>query len=499
MSSARMARERSRSPRRDAHHRAPGALPLADLLLERGILDERSAELLRRAPRRAAEDVLLALGPDVRNPSAFVTRKLAPRHPGGEQQQPPAGAGAPPSLLQAPGGGAAAALAPLLPPQAWAAAPFSCPPPAAGAGEVILVHCNGLARPLLWRSQAGAAAELLAWGVLDEGSADFLAKAPEREAREIVASLGPDVRNPSAFVTRKIRELLREGPPGLDAPPPGMVDTIPFHHNGALLTLQWFSKEQALGDLVRSGVLDEGSADFLMKAPEQEVKDIIASLGPEVRNPSAFVTRKVRELLGGGGPPPQELPRGAGGGGGGGGGGQTLVIHHSGAALALEWHSAEQAIGQLAAWGVLDEGSAEFLGKVPEEVARDIVSSLGPEVRNPSAFVTRKVKAALQSEASPRLAEQASMANFRGAHEAPADEEPYAVTIYHNGARLAVPWHSQLQALEELVAQKILDQRSADFLAKLPEQTARDIVASIGPDVRNPSAFVTKEARKLQS
>jgi len=363
----------------------------------------------------------------------------------------------------------------------------------------VLVHRNGAPVQLPWASRDQAVECLVSWGVLDEGSADFLCKVPEHEARQIVSSLGPDVRNPSAFVTRKIRELLREGPPGLDAPPPGMVDTIPFHHNGALLTLQWFSKEQALGDLVRSGVLDEGSADFLMKAPEQEVKDIIASLGPEVRNPSAFVTRKVRELLGGGGPPPQELPRGAGGGGGGGGGGQTLVIHHSGAALALEWHSAEQAIGQLAAWGVLDEGSAEFLGKVPEEVARDIVSSLGPEVRNPSAFVTRKVKAALQSEASPRLAEQASMANFRGAHEAPADEEPYAVTIYHNGARLAVPWHSQLQALEELVAQKILDQRSADFLAKLPEQTARDIVASIGPDVRNPSAFVTKEARKLQS
>jgi len=575
------ARERSRSPRLDAHHTS-SAFPLADFLHERGILDERSVEFLKKTPRKAAEDVLLSLSPEVRNPSAFVTRKLAPKLAGQTGDVPaPDGYQAPQHGYQAPpqqNGGANPAL------QAWAA---QFPQP---VGDVLLVHCNGRSRPLAWRSQGEAVTELLAWGVLDEGSADFLLKAPERDAKEIVASLGPDVRNPSAFVTRKLKELrhdfarqevgtghraepapqaacehvlihhngalvqlpwvskeqaveclmrwgvLDEGSSDFllkaseqeakqiisslgpdvrnpsayvtrklkelmrDAhvntemmPPAAPVDTVPFHHNGSLLTLQWYSKEQAVGDLVRSGVLDEGSADFLMKAPEHEAKDIIASLGPDVRNPSAFVTRKMKELRHTGVPWEHSGPQSST---------QTLVIHHNGVPVTLEWFSAEQAIQQLASLGVLDEGSAEFLGKVNEEAAKEIVSALGPEVRNPSAFVTRKVKAALHSDAPLRFAEQLGApagGTPRGSHTAAATEEPQMLTVYHNGTRLALTWHFQQQALEELVARGVLDQRSADFLAKLPERTARDIVASLGPDVRNPSAFVTKEARKWQA
>ncbi|CAK0884691.1 unnamed protein product, partial [Prorocentrum cordatum] len=43
-------------------------------------------------------------------------------------------------------------------------------------------------------------------------------------------------------------------------------------------------------------------------------------------------------------------------------------------------------------WGVLDTSSAGMLRQVSEEDAREIVSSLGPEVRNPSAFVTKALK-----------------------------------------------------------------------------------------------------------
>mmetsp|Transcript_109029 Transcript_109029/g.339799 ORF Transcript_109029/g.339799 Transcript_109029/m.339799 type:complete len:150 (-) Transcript_109029:90-539(-) len=148
--------------------------------------------------------------------------------------------------------------------------------------------------------------------------------------------------------------------------------------------------------------------------------------------------------------------------------------------------------------GVLDEGSAEFLGKLPEEAVKDILSSLGPEVRNPSAFVTRKAKAVLQSESPARFGESSAYdGGSRGMHS--YDEDPRSVSIYFSGSRTSVAWHSQQQALDELVSRGILDQRSSDFLAKLPERAARDIVASLGPDVRNPSAFVTKEARKWQN
>merc|ERR1712032_805813 len=71
------------------------------------------------------------------------------------------------------------------------------------------------------------------------------------------------------------------------------------------------------------------------------------------------------------------------------------------------------------------------------------------------------------------------------------------ITVYHNGVPVTVMWQSQAQALQELLLRGVLDQRSADFLAKIPEASAWEILAALGPDVRNPSAFVTREARKL--
>merc|ERR1711871_794135 len=117
----------------------------------------------------------------------------------------------------------------------------------------------------------------------DEGSADFLMKAPEEAAKEIVASLGPDVRNPSAFVTRKLKWLQHEGGgKGKGNVQAGVKtgETFTVHFQGSTRPLQWFSTEQALAELVSWGVLDEGSADFLSKAPEHEAKSIVASLGP---------------------------------------------------------------------------------------------------------------------------------------------------------------------------------------------------------------------------
>lgn len=418
-------------------------------LLSLGVLDEGSADFLSKAPEQHAKEIVASLGPDVRNPSAFVTRKLRELR-----------------VDFASSHRAETAMA----------APMPCV-------EQFLVHRNGAPVSLPWVSKEQAVECLVSWGVLDEGSADFLLKAPEQEAKQIISSLGPDVRNPSAFVTRKLKELMMEGTISPDALTPTPVSVIPIHFNGAMLTLQWFSKEQALGDLVRSGVLDEGSADFLMKAPEQDAKDIVASLGPDVRNPSAFVTRKMKELRYGGQQPEHGKSLASL---------QTLVVHHNGVPMTLDWFSAEQAIGQLASRGVLDEGSAEFLGRVPDDIAKEIVSALGPEVRNPSAFVTRKVKAALQSEFPFKLTE-VCLQQPQGSQDSPV------VNVYHAGARVPVPWHSKAQAMEALVQRGILDQRSADFLVKIPDRAAREIVASLGPDVRNPSAFVTKEARKWQS
>jgi len=122
---------------------------------------------------------------------------------------------------------------------------------------------------------------------------------------------------------------------------------------------------------------------------------------------------------------------------------------------------------------------------VPEETAIDIVYALGPDVKNPSAFVTRRVKTLLED-----LDKGGHEMDDRGARHS------QSLTIYQNGTPMRLEWRSRDFALERLVARGVLDQRSSDYLTKIPEEAALEIVSALGPEVRNPSAFVTKEVRK---
>lgn len=443
-------------------------MPLAEFLLQRGILDERSVDFLKKAPVRLAGETLLSLGPEVRNPSAYITGKLAPHisepavtHVGGSLEATAAWRGSSTSPVQgAPQRhviGAASAGHVIGSVNA-----VQVPPPAANGGEAITVHVNGSPRTLHWTSLQQAVDQLLVWNVLDDGSADFLMKASEAEAKEIVASLGPEVRNPSAFVTRKLKySTAQEGSSlgGALSTPPAAAETLMIHHNGVQLRLEWQSQEQAVAQLTQMGVLDEGSADFLMKAPENIAKDIVSSLGPDVRRPSAFVTRRLRELS-------QDA------------GHEVLTIHHKGVPFQLRWTSQAAAVGQLQSMGMLDEGSADFLMKASEPIAKDIVASLGPDVRNPSAFVTSRMK------------------ELRGGAVQHVEPMLPKLTVHINGAPSVLEWRSREQVLEQLIVAGVLDQQSADFLTKVPEKAAWDILSALGPDVRNPSAFVTREARR---
>mmetsp|Transcript_87853 Transcript_87853/g.137568 ORF Transcript_87853/g.137568 Transcript_87853/m.137568 type:complete len:366 (-) Transcript_87853:52-1149(-) len=362
-----MVLERERSPRRGI----PGlnSIPLGDFLLQRGILDERSVDYLKKAPIALASEVLLSLGPEVRNPSAFVTNKLKP-YLGSARDAAP---GLAPPWQDRGGISLSSTAAPVESP--WR-------PPRDVDSDEFIVHCNGEPLTITWTKQHTVVGELVSAGILDEGSADFLMQAPEPVAKDIVACLGPDVRNPSAFVTRKLKELRANGmlsqPSSAD---PDYSETIMVHHNGQSIPIEWSTKEQAIADLQNLSVLDDGSADFLMKASSSLAKDIISSLGPDVRNPSAFVTRRCKELLKNGGelaysPVPVSV----------------VTVFHDGVGHPIEWRSRESALDQLMSRGILDERSADFLTKLSENAAWDIVSRLGPDVRNPSAFVTREAK-----------------------------------------------------------------------------------------------------------
>eukprot|EP00812_Abedinium_dasypus_P009021 NODE_2740_length_884_cov_488.034982.p1 GENE.NODE_2740_length_884_cov_488.034982~~NODE_2740_length_884_cov_488.034982.p1 ORF type:complete len:267 (+),score=77.22 NODE_2740_length_884_cov_488.034982:59-802(+) len=238
----------------------------------------------------AAREAVMTLGPEVRNPAAFITKilkELLHSDGGGSAAGGGGGCGCGSACNSGAGGGASGFAGALERAEAKTLAPV----------ESITFHHKGAAMSLPWQSQAQAIQLLVSWGVLDEGSADFLAKASQQLAKETVAALGPDVRNPSAFVTKLLREVTGR-PHGQTLQQP--VETLTLHCNGALVSLQWFSAPQALSQLVALGVLDEGSADFLGKVPEHTAKEIVSGLGPDVRNPSAFVTRACKALQAGG-------------------------------------------------------------------------------------------------------------------------------------------------------------------------------------------------------
>lgn len=402
-----VAREGSRSPRRSwtkGAGRAGGAsyggkdagastLPIADLLLQLKVLDEKSVDFLKKAPADIAGQILLDIGPAVRNPSAFVTMRLR-ELTGGQSSS-----------------GHASASRPV--------ASESCPSPNDWEeGEEIQYYHNGELCQMTWASKEQAAEHLQQIGVLDQMSSDYLAKVPESEAKRVIQSLGPDVRNTSAIVTRMLKEAQKQqsfspmvaGDGGAAEVTGGQFEVITIYHNGEPMQIEFGSVEETVQSLIDSGILDQSSADFLLKVTWEEAKDCLVGLGPDVRNPSAYVTKTLNRIL-------RDRNRGASAyyeakqspswqastaqaglqwypaQASYAGEPEVLIVYQNGEPMELTWVSKNQAVQDLVDCGLLDQGSGSFLMKANEKDAKEIVRLLGPDVRNPSAMVTNKMKA----------------------------------------------------------------------------------------------------------
>merc|ERR1712032_53288 len=266
----------------------------------------------------------------------------------------------------------------------------------------------------------------------------------------------------------------------------GVPDPITVHHLGEPIHIDFANKEESVQSLVTYGLLDQGSADFLLKVSAQECRDTLAGLGPEVRNPSAFVTKTLDRII---------RDRGYGVSGKGAApaveeaGSDPITVYNKGEPIQLEWANREEAINSMVSYGMLDQGSADFLLKVSPHEARECVIGLGPDVRNPSAFVTRALNRMVRDRAVP----------YGGAHAAiTRGPKPEVITVYVNQQPTEIYWCSKEQAIQELIGMGLLDDGSGSFLMKAPDQHARDIIRKLGPDVRNPSALVTNQLRTLQ-
>lgn len=354
--------------------------------------------------------------------------------------------------------------------------------------QAVSVYHKGVLRELQWTSQFDAIATLVSWGLLDESSASFLLKASEAQAKEILASLGPEARNPSAIVTKKVKDLQQCGSLPYDELLANSLDVLCVHCNGFPRDLKWESQSQAVKTLVSWGVLDDSSANFLLKAPEEYAKEIISNLGAGARNPSAVVTKRLNDLeerwLRAGRPEEgsslvgmtdtEPMARGRAASPPSGQFGCPGWPGGPGASDGLprraKWATQEAAAAALLRWGFLDARCAAFLGRSPQERARKILATLGRRPQNPSAFVLAAVEDLTDAEGeAPDL--QASSAG----------EDARAAPLR--------------QVVRQLLAWGVLEGAGAARLKEASDSVVQQVLAMHGPEAKEAALGV---ARKLQ-
>lgn len=181
--------------------------------------------------------------------------------------------------------------------------------------------------------------------------------------------------------------------------------------------------------------LDDNASRHIQQFPPQEALRMLEQVRDDVRNPSAFVMKMCTRSEGG-------APAGGGHGHG----------------------SVEDAIQALS----LDDSASRVLREMNPDQALNIIEQVDDKVRNPSAFI---MSIATRQKGSGK-GTGANSVRAGGSSRASAE-------------------------IEDRCRHLRLDDSAARMLSELPTERALDILDQIGDDVRNPSAFVTAEARKL--
>lgn len=399
-------------------------------------LDERSADFLSQLPVSQSQHILHRLQDEwstVNNASAFVT-KLA------KEMQNSAGGG--------------------------------------GAGQKggFIGQRGG---PVLTTEQFG----------LDPRSSEFLGQLPFPQMQHVLRRLQDEwsaVNNPSAFVTKMVKELQAVG----------FTNVSQQHMQPQFMQRQFvqpqFQSQQYMqprmqpqpftrvgpnGFTPEQFGLDPRAAEFVRSLGPELMQQILQKLNGErasVLNPSAFCTRLAKEAQANGGvmaDPPQKfvIPKGGLDG-----------------EVAVEQMEADpdgvlspEALG-------LDDRASEFLRTLPPDQMQEVLERVrneGNTVRSPSALATRLAKETLQNNGV--LPQRGDFATpLRGSFNAPE----------------ASASASDAEPLDP--EQFGLDDRALEFLQQLPPDKIQHVLqklAGAGGTVNNPSGFVTRQVKELQS
>jgi len=206
----------------------------------------------------------------------------------------------------------------------------------------------------------------------------------------------------------------------------------------------------APGRLVQAAIqrlgLDDNATRAIQMFPPEQALNLLEQVGDSVRNPSAFVTTMCNRTLQDGPRPPTDFER-------------------------LEANTEQDELEAAIANMGLDESATRVLHELPPNQALNMLAQVDDGVRNPSAFIMSLAHRRLKGGGGPP-----------GGKGGPAPPPP--------GPTLP-------ELVEQGIARIRLDESATRMLHELSPEHALDIIDQIGDDVRNPSAFVTAEVRKV--
>mmetsp|Transcript_28402 Transcript_28402/g.72862 ORF Transcript_28402/g.72862 Transcript_28402/m.72862 type:complete len:543 (+) Transcript_28402:71-1699(+) len=190
---------------------------------------------------------------------------------------------------------------------------------------------------------------------------------------------------------------------------------------------------EALQDMISRLGLDADASRMLSQFPPEQALEMVSQVNDGVRNPSAFVVKMCQRHL------------------------------HTGADHMLPSDSdrLESAIRDLS----LDDSAARTLRELPQDQAFYILDQVDTNVRNPSAYIM-----ALSRSGGKKGGGKGMNSNTQPSYEDMVRERSNSLK---------------------------LDNVAVRMLGEIPPVEAWRLLEQIGDDVRNPSAFVTAEVRKV--
>lgn len=177
----------------------------------------------------------------------------------------------------------------------------------------------------------------------------------------------------------------------------------------------------------------------------------------------------------------------------------------------------------------LDSRCADQVLAFPTEEALDMLSQVTDHIRNPSAFVMNMCKRKQQEASQPppqrpddRLNEKIESMSLDGScsrvlHQLPVHEAMHILDSVDEGVRnpsafvmskahsamkgggKGAPPPTPAERVDTRAAELGLDASSLRMLSEISPEQALEVMDSMGQEVRNPSAFVTAECRKVSS